>query len=168
MFLALLLTLLSPPVEAQPRPDFGSLHFELSRGARLELFPRVDSRKIEIAIYDQRTSIRPFIDGIRTYFLLDIDGYSIGGGVWLVSLVLDRDGLDVTLKHEGQDWQIEIEPGRPEILELGSFLSAKALLSPKLKRDIAPAPASPLHPLSQEAVTIAIDPRGYRMFIPEW
>lgn len=168
MFLALLLTLLSPAVEAQPRPDFGSVHFELSRGARLELFPRVDSRKIEIVIYDQRKSIRPFIDGISTYFLLDIDGYSIGGGVWLVSLVLDRDSLDVTLKHEGQNWQIEIEPGRPEIIELGSSLSAKELLNPKLERNVAPAPASPLHPLSQEAVTIAIDPRGYRMFIPEW
>lgn len=168
MFFALLFGLVVSPVEAQPRPDFGSVHFELSRGARLELFPRVDPRKVEIVIYDQRESILPFIDGISTYFLLDIDGYSIGGGVWLVSLVLDRDGLDVTLKHDGQSWQVGIEPGRPEILELGPALTAKDLLNPKLKRDVAPPPASPLHPLSQQAVTIAIEPREYRLFIPEW
>jgi tetratricopeptide (TPR) repeat protein len=168
MFLALLFSLVASPVQAQPRPDFGSVHFELSRGARLELFPRVDARKVEIVIYDQRESILPFIDGISTYFLLDIDGYSIGGGVWLVSLVLDRDGLDVTLKHDGESWQVGIEPGRPEILDLGPALNARELLNPKLKRDIGPAPASPLHPLSQEAVTIAIEPREYRMFIPEW
>jgi len=168
MFVALLLTLLSPSVEAQPRPDFGSVHFELSRGARLELFPRVDARKVEIAIFDQRDSIRRFIDGISTYFLLDMDGYSIGGGVWLVSLYLDRDGLDVTVRHDGQNWQVEIEPGRPKIIEMGTSLSAKDLLGPNVERSVAPAPASPLHPLSQEAVTIAIDPRQYDLFIPEW
>jgi tetratricopeptide (TPR) repeat protein len=168
MFFTLVLSLFSGPVDAQPRPDFGSVNFELSRGARLELFPRIDPRKVEIAIYDQRDSIRRFIDGISTYFLLDIDGYSIGGGAWLVSLYLDRDGLDVTIKHDGQSWQVEIEPGRPKIIEMGPSMNARELLSPKLERSIAPAPASPLHPLSQEAVTIAINPRDYRLFIPEW
>ena len=141
MFFALLLTLLTPSIEAQPRPDFGNVHFELSRGARLEVFPRIDPRKIELAIYDQREPIHRFIDGISTYFVLDIDGYSIGGGVWLVSVYLDRDGLDVELRNEGQDWQIEIQPGRADVIDLGTALDAKGLLDPKLERDVAPAPA---------------------------
>ena len=110
MVFALLSFLFLSPVEAQPRPDLGNIHFELSRGARLEVFPRVDPQKVEIAIYDQIESIRPFIDGISTYFVLDIDGYSIGGGVWLVSIYLDRDGLEVDLLNEGQDWQLEFRP----------------------------------------------------------
>jgi tetratricopeptide (TPR) repeat protein len=168
VFLTLLFALLAPTVEAQPRPDFGSVHFELSRGARLELFPRVDPRKVEVAIYDQREPIHRFIDGISTYFLLDIDGYSIGGGVWLVSLYLDRDGLEVELRNEGEDWQIEIQPGQADVIDLGRALDAKGLLNPKLERDVAPPPASPLHPLSQEAVTIAINPREYDLYVPEW
>ena len=168
MVFALLASLLLSPAEAQPRPDLGSVHFELSRGARLEVFPRVDPRKVEIAIYDQRESIRRFIDGISTYFVLDIDGYSIGGGVWLVSIYLDRDGLEVDLRNEGEDWQLEFRPGAPEVMDLGRAVSAKELLDPSLERNVAPPPASPLHPLSQEAVTIAIDPREFELYIPEW
>jgi len=168
MLYALLFLLFSSPANAQPRPNYGSVHFELSMGAKLEIFPRVNPRKVELVIYDQREPIHRFIDGISTYFLLDIDGYSTGGGVWLVNLYLDRDGLEVSLKNEGQDWQIEIQPGDPEIVEVGRAYKAKELLSPDLERNVAPAPASPLHPLSQEAVTIAIDPREYKIFVPHW
>ena len=168
MMFSLLLSLLLSPADAQPRPDLGTIHFELSQGARLEVFPRVDPRKVEIAVYDQRESIRRFIDGISTYFVMDIDGYSIGGGVWLVSVYLDRDGLEVDVRNDGQDWQLEFRPGEPDVIELGRARTARQLLEPDLERSIAPPPASPLHPLSQEAVTIAIDPRDYRLFIPEW
>ena len=81
---------------------------------------------------------------------------------------MDRDTLEVELRNKGQDWQLEFRPGDPEVVDLGRAISAKDLLDPDLERLVAPPPASPLHPLSQEAVTIAIDPREFELFIPEW
>ncbi len=155
-------------VQAQPSPDYGNVYMELNPGASIEMFPRVSPRKVEMVISEQRDPIYQYINGVSTYFLLDIDGYSTGGGVWLLSLTLDRDNLEVTVNQDGDSWMIEIVPGEPEVIELGEIMSATALLDPSLVRNPGPTPATPLHPLTGDAVTIGIEPHRYELYIPEW
>lgn|GEM_PF-3534727 len=169
LFFVLPLNVIAPKsANAQPRPDYGNIYLELNPGATIEMFPRVNSRRVEMVISEQRDPIHQYINGVSSYFLLDIDGYSTGGGVWLLSLTLDRDNLDVTIEQDGDAWMIEIVPGGPEVIELGEIMSAIELLEPGLARTPGPIPATPLHPLTGDAVTIGIEPDRYKLYIPDW
>ena len=163
----LLLTLCTAWAQEDPRA-VGRVGLQLSEGATVQLFPRVKPDVVELIITGQDGSVSEFFRGRSTAWTSDMAAYSIGNGSWLARLYLSADDLDVDLLQEGSEWTIQIEKGTATVLDLPPALGAAELFAGELKRSAAPRPPTPLHPLDGDALTITMNPREYRMFIPEW
>ena len=138
----LLLTLCTAWAQEDPRA-VGRVGLQLSEGATVQLFPRVQPDVVELIITGQEGSVSEFFRGRSTAWTSEMAAYSIGDGSWLARLYLSADDLDVDLIQEGNEWTIQIEKGAARVLDLPAALGAAELLAGDLERSAAPRPPTP-------------------------
>jgi hypothetical protein len=88
---------------ASAQEPTGSLFLSLSPGAEVDVQPRRSANVIEIAIRGNHVPIRPQLEGRTASGMFDVNGLSVGGGTWFVS-VYPQDlsmGLEAVATPEG-------------------------------------------------------------------
>lgn len=163
--LALLLALTA---HAQDTP-IGAVQLELSDGASVEVFPRIDPRTIEIVVHDNRKPLDLQLDEQRTEHVVDAWAASIGSGTWFMTLYVTSDRIDARIEREDGLWVIHTtERPRAVTTVEPQPASIEDLLADTVVRKPARPPRMPLRPFLGDAWTPRLDPRHVRLPMDPW
>ena len=88
---------------ASAQDPSGSLFLSLSPGAEVQVQPRLSADVIEIAIRGNHVPVLPQLEGRTASGMLAVNGLSVGGGTWFVSVYPEdpSNGLEAVETPEG-------------------------------------------------------------------
>ena len=146
--------------------DAGVIRLTASPEADVVVFPRVDARRIDLGIYDNRVPLDEQLDGFGTRYLDAAWATSIGGGTWFVTLHVD-EGIDLSVVRTADHVRLRLAPGQGEVVPTPAAPSLATLLdAPPPRRPDEPVPLT-LHPMRGDASTLLIDPIDAFRFMPK-
>lgn len=161
--------LLALTAQAQDTVPVGAIQLEVSDGATVQLFPRVDPNTIELVVYDNRKPLDLQVDEQRTEHVVDAWAASIGSGTWFVTLYVQSDRIDARLELEDSAWVVHTTERRsPVALTSEDTPTLEALLADTVARRPARPPRIPLQPLLGDAWSPRLDPRHVRLPMKPW
>lgn len=149
-------------------PNVGKLVLYPSPGARVERFPRTEPLRIELGIYHNRMHLDEQMRGKSARWLTDTDALNVGGGIWFVTLWVERPDIGVEWDITDERMVLSLVEGGAAQVEPLTVPTLEDLVTGAVPRRPVPVQENALRPLYGDASTLVLAPRLVRPNPPTW
>lgn len=150
-------------------PKEGNITLDISRGTRIELFPRAKSMEIEFVLYGNSKPLLAQLDAQRPQFLTDAFAGSSGNNAWFITLYVTRADVVAEWRLENDNnLIITLKKGTPKVVPQRGLYSFEELLNDPPQRRPERPPRVLIHPLTGDAQTILLPAGDYPISSHHW